>query len=446
MTKSSLALAIAALGILSQETRAAGFFEDSKATLSLRNLYFNQDNRNGTAAPSKQEEWGQGFNLGYYSGFTEGPVGFGLDALALWGVRLDSGKGTHYNPTSANYSGQLFPTNHGGRAEPSYASLGLTAKIRFSKTEARIGTLLPKLPVASINDGRLLTQTFEGAQITVNEIKDLSLTAGKLEHAKGRSSTNSDSFSIAGANNAQTGKFSNKFYFFGADYKPTKDLKLQYYYGQLEDFYQQHFLGLVHNWTLPVGKLQTDLRYFNSYSEGKNSSRSGRAEGYKSAGYWKAGDSDAGEVDNRLWSAKLTYNLGGHEVSGGVQRLFGKSAFPVLNQGDGYTSYLITDSQFGKFLNAGERTWRVSYAYDFAELGIPGLSVSAIYLSADNINAKGSDRTEWERDARVNYVFQSGLLKGVGLSYWHATFRTDVTNVRSLDEDRLYVSYSVPLL
>ena len=38
----------------------------------------------------KAEEWAQGFLLRYESGFTEGPLGFGVDALGLLGVKLDS--------------------------------------------------------------------------------------------------------------------------------------------------------------------------------------------------------------------------------------------------------------------------------------------------------------------------------------------------------------------
>ncbi|MFG9785862.1 OprD family outer membrane porin, partial [Pseudomonas aeruginosa] len=93
INKSRLALAITAgtLGALAQQAVAAGFIEDSKASLTLRNFYINTDNRNGTASPSKQEEWGQGFILNYQSGFTQGTVGFGVDALGLLGVRLDGG-------------------------------------------------------------------------------------------------------------------------------------------------------------------------------------------------------------------------------------------------------------------------------------------------------------------------------------------------------------------
>ncbi len=90
INKSRLALAITAgtLGALAQQAVAAGFIEDSKASLTLRNFYINTDNRNGTASPSKQEEWGQGFILNYQSGFTQGTVGFGVDALGLLGVAV----------------------------------------------------------------------------------------------------------------------------------------------------------------------------------------------------------------------------------------------------------------------------------------------------------------------------------------------------------------------
>ncbi|WP_375740929.1 OprD family porin [Pseudomonas boanensis] len=443
MNKSSLALAVA-FGVLAQQAAAGGFIEDSKASLALRNFYINSDNREGTAAPSKQEEWGQGFLFNYASGYTEGTVGVGVDALGLLGVKLDSGKGTHFNPTSANYGGTVFPTDEDGRAKDDFGSLGVTGKLRFSKTEARLGTLLPKLPVVTYNDGRLLPQTFEGGQVTSSEIAGLTLVGGQLEHAKGRNSSDARGLSIAGANNARTGQFVNKFYFAGGDYKVSDNLLAQYYYGNLEDFYQQHFLGLTHNWALPVGALKSDLRYFYSDSDGKNASAAGRREGFRSAGNWAANDPDRFEVDNRAWSALFTYTLAGHAASLGYQQLSGDSAFPFLNQGDGATAYLITDRQIGKFASAGERTWVAEYGYDFAKVGLPGLKATATYLKGSHLETQGSDQGEWERDVRVDYVLQGGPLKGLGASWRNASLRSDA--VRDQDENRLILSYTLTLL
>jgi len=443
MKKSSLALAITLAAIANQAT-AAGFIEDSKATLGLRNFYFDRNDKNTANSNNEASEWGQGFIFNYQSGYTEGTVGFGLDAIGLVGIKLDSG-GDSSTPRS-RAPGALFPLESDGSAVDSYGKAGVTAKARLSKTELRVGTLQPKLPVINFNDGRLLPQTFEGAQITSAEIDGLTLTAGQLESTKTRSSTDDIALRIGGAGSFQ-GKAadSNEFIYAGGDYKVTKDLTAQYYYGSLEDFYKQHFLGLTHNLALPVGALKTDLRYFNSGSDGKNGSLAGRTEGYKSSGFWRAGDSKNGEVDNNTWSALFTYSLSGHALSAGYQQVSGNSAFPFVSQGDGASSYLITDRQIGKFASAGERTWLAEYGYDFASAGIPGLKATVTYLSGSNIDAADSDRKEWERDFRVDYTLQEGALKGLGVSWRNATFRGN-TSAADQDENRLIVSYSLPLL
>ena len=443
MNKSTLALAVT-LAALANQATAAGFIEDSKATLGLRNFYFDRDDKNTANSNNEASEWGQGFIFNYQSGYTEGTVGFGLDAIGLVGIKLDSG-GNSSTPRS-RAPGALFPLESDGSAVDNYGKAGVTAKARLSKTELRIGTLQPKLPVINFNDGRLLPQTFEGAQVTSAEIDGLTLTAGQLESTKTRSSTDDIALRIGGAASFQ-GKAadSNEFIYAGGDYKITKDLTAQYYYGNLEDFYKQHFLGLTHNLTLPVGALKTDLRYFNSGSDGKNGSLAGRTEGYKSSGFWRAGDSKNGEVDNNTWSALFTYSLSGHALSAGYQQVSGNSAFPFVSQGDGATAYLITDRQIGKFASAGERTWLAEYGYDFASAGIPGLKATVTYLSGSNIDAADSDRKEWERDFRVDYTLQEGALKGLGLSWRNATFRGN-TSAADQDENRLIVSYSLPLL
>jgi len=416
---------------------SADFINDSKANLNLRNFYFNNDNRDGAAAPSKTEEWGQAFMLNYQSGFTDGTVGFGLDAMGLLGLKLDSGAGRHVG-------GSMFP-NDGGKAADQWARLGATAKMRISKTELRYGTLQPKLPILVSNDGRLLPQTFEGGQVTSNEIDNLTFTAGQLEHATGRASSDSAGLAVAGGSQE-----SNKFTFAGGDYKLTKDLTAQYYYANLEDYYQQHFAGLLH--VLPLGEygsLKTDLRYFKTTSDGKNSSAAGRASGYKLGGYTKDG---SGEIDNDTWSAAFIYSLGGHAITAGYQRVSEDSNFAQLNQGGlvgkgegGASLYLYTDRTIQTFIQAGERTAFAQYAYDFAALGVPGLKASVMYLKGDNIQTtSGNDASEWERDISLDYVIQSGALKNVGFGWRNGMSRSDIA--RDQDQNRLIVSYSIPLM
>lgn len=456
MKKTSLALAVAAgtLGLTLVNVANAAFIEDSKAKLDLRNFYFNNDVRD-TDTPSNKE-WGQAFQLNLQSGFTEGTVGVGIDAIGLLGVRLDGGgragkADQSRSPLSSGTTGTLFPLESDGSARDEFSSLGLTGKIRISKTVAHVGTLQPKLPVVTFNDGRLLPQTFEGAQITSNEIDNLTLVAGQLEHAKGRASSNADSLAIAGA---RVGTDSNKFYYGGADYKINKDLLVQYYYGNLDDFYKQHFLGLTHTLALGAGSLKSDLRYFDTSSDGKNGSAAGRADGYLGSGYYgrnAAGNAiTTGEVDNRTWSAFFTYSLEGHALSAGYQQVSGDSQFIQLNQGSvpgqgGATTYLITDRQITNFARAGERTWITQYGYDFGKVGVPGLTANVLYMKGDNIKSATGDLKEWERDLTVSYVLQDGAMKGLGFAWRNASLRSEVANADA-DQNRLIVSYSIPLM
>lgn len=412
----------------------ADFLSDGKATLGLRNFYFSNDNRDGTAAPSKTEEWAQGFMLDFKSGYTDGTVGVGIDALGLMGITLDSGKGRHVGST-------MIPSDGDNSAVDEWSRLGLTGKVKISKTELRYGTLIPKLPILVANDGRVLPQTFEGGQITSGEIKNLTLTGGRIEHATGRGSTDQTGLSVAGGT-----RESNKFDFAGGDWKVTKDLTAQYYYANLDDYYTQHFFGLIHTLTISENQyLKTDLRYFKTDSSGENSSGT---TGYRISGFTESGD---GEIDNRTWSAALIYTVGGHAVTAGYQSVSDGSNFTQLNQGSlvdkgagGTSLYLYTDRLIQSFTRAGENTAFGQYAYDFAAVGIPGLKASVIYLSGDNIKTtSGSDQKEWERDFTLDYVVQSGALKNVAFGWRNGKSNSEAA--RNQDQNRVFVSYSIPL-
>ncbi len=118
----------------------------------------------------------------------------------------------------------------------------------------------------------------------------------------------------------------------------------------------------------------------------------------------------------------------------------------------GASFYLFTDSMINGFVRAGENTTFGQYTYDFASLGVPGLKASAVYLRGENIKASngvGKDLTEWERDLRVDYVIQTGPLKGFGTTLRHGTYRGDTPNATSnssriaaQDQTRLIFNYT----
>lgn len=412
------ATALAALGAsLGVPLQAhAEFIADSKASLELRNFYFNRDFRQDAAPQSKQEEWAQGFLLRYESGYTDGPVGFGVDALGLLGVKLDS------SPDRAG-SG-LLPRDRekvNGAADD-YSELGLTAKLRASKSVLKIGTLLPKLPTVLANDSRLLPQTFQGAYLNSAEFAGLNIDAGQLRQVSQRDSSDSEDMTVTtgSARGIVASGTSDRFDFGGLTYQWTPQLSTAYHYAKLDDLYDQHVLNLVH--VLPIAQgqsLKTDLRYARSEDDGRSN------------------------VDNRAFGAMLTYKVGAHAFGAGYQSMSGDTGYAYIG---GTDAFLVNFVQIGDFANRDEKSWQARYDYDFAALGVPGLTFMTRYLSGDNIElgAGKPEGEEWERDTDIGYVVQSGPLKNFGVKWRNATVRSSHFG-NDLDENRLILSYVLPL-
>ncbi|MGR3994685.1 OprD family porin [Pseudomonas sp. 1121_17] len=404
------ALALAGIAPVSQ----AAFFEDSSATFETRNMYFNRDFRDGTSSQqSKRDEWAQGFMLNFESGYTEGSVGFGLDALGMVGIKLDS---------SEDRTGTgLLPTHDDGKAADEYSKLGLTGKVKISKTELKVGSLIPELPTLQPNDGRILPQTFEGGLLTSNEISNLTVTAGRLEKAKDRNDTNWEDIALNNKNGRFGGTFAADNYdLAGLDYKFTDRITGSYHVAQLDDIYRQHFVGMVATQPWGPGTFGADLRLAISDDQGQ---------------------ARAGKIDNTTANGMLSYALDGHKLSGAYQHVSGDSAFPYV---DGADPYLVNFVQINDFAGADEHSWQLRYDYNFASLGIPGLTFMTRYLSGDNVSrADGSEGKEWERNTEFKYVVQTGPLKNVAVRLRNATFRSNFA--RDADEVRLLVSYSVAL-
>jgi len=397
----------------------AAFIEDTKAGLELRNFYFNRDIREDSGQ-SKLEEWGQGFLLRVESGYTEGTVGFGVDALGLQGVKLYSSEDTAGTG--------LMPSAYNNEAPDDWSSLGLTAKAKVSKSILKVGTLQPKNMAISSSDSRLLPQTFQGAQIVSNEIDGLTLDAGYLNRANHRNSTNNEPLAYGGKA-AAAGEAAidatdvDDFVFAGGSYKLTNDLTAAYYYSNLEEVYKQHSTNLVH--VLPLGdkqSLKTDLRYSRSSEDGSSN------------------------VDNRALGAMVTYSLSGHSFGLGYQKMSGDTGFAYV--GEFTDPFLVNYVQINDFAMADMKSWQARYDFNFAAVGIPGLTFMTRYVTGDNVD-RGAGLSEgkiWERDMDIGYTFQEGTLKNLNVKWRNATSRGNLVRTNDLDENRLIVSYTIPLM
>ncbi|MBJ9974164.1 OprD family porin [Pseudomonas sp. S75] len=392
---------------------AEGFVEDSKLNLQMQNYYLNRDFRDGRGQ-SKREEWAQGFLLDFRSGYTPGTVGFGLDALGMLGIKLDS------SPDRAGTG--LLPVHDDGRAADEFSRLGLTAKVRVSQSELKYGTVIPKLPTVQANTGRILPQTFEGGLLTSGEIEGLTLTGARFDRMTDRDSSDTQKITLNNKNRRFSGAVTgDDFWIGGADYALSKALTLSYQYAELQDVYRQHFLGLNHSWSIGPGKLKSDLRYMLSDD---------------------AGSAQGGAIDSGALSGLFTYSLGGHAFGVGLQKMNGETSMPYLNGTDPYLANYI---QLNDFAEPGERSWQLRYDYNFAAVGIPGLTFMTRYVKGDHADPAtlGQEGREWERNTDIAYVIQSGALKNVGIRWRNAAYRSNFA--RSADENRLIVSYTLPI-
>lgn len=393
-------------------TASADFIADSKASVELRNFYFNRDFRNGppTAQRDAAKEWAQGAMLRFESGYTAGTVGLGIDAVGMLGLKLDGGDGS-------GGTGLLpadLSSKNGRGSQDEYSKLELTAKAKVSETVLKVGSLAFRTPVVSSNDTRLLPSTFEGALLTSKDIDQLVLQGGKLEQIKFNSSSNYQDFT-----GNRIGGVSDDFRFAGGTYSFNKALSTSLFYGNLENVYRQFFGGVVYEIPLAAQQsLKFDLRYSKSTDDG-----------------------NFRPLDNRAANGLVSYTLGANVFTAAYQHMSGDDPFPYIANSD---PYLVNFVQINDFANTQERSWQLRYDYNFAALGIPGLTFMSRYVQGDNALVGGSTTgKEWERDTDIGYVIQSGSLKNLGVKLRNATVRSNFGN--DLDETRLIVSYTLAL-
>ena len=410
-------LALGLAGTLPLAADATGFFEDAKGTLTLRNFFINRDFKRDNATRSKAEEWTQSFILDFKSGYTPGPVGFGIDVLALHSYKLDGGRGTGGTA--------LLPLDKDGKPADEFGRIAVAGKMKFSETELRVGEWYLVLPILRSDDGRSLPQTFEGAMLTSKEITNLTLYAGHITGNSPRDDGSMEDMTLNGTSPYTSNRTSDKFDFAGAEYSfNDKRTTFGVWYARLEDIYRQRYFQLQHS--QPLGKqwtLGANLGFFDGEDDGQ---------------------AKEGHLDNRVLSGLFSLKYQAHTLYLGLQRVSGDSKWLRVNGTSGGT--LANDSYNSSYDNAHERSWQLRYDYNFVGLGVPGMTFMTRYIRGSNIEAGGLDnRKEWGRESELAYVVQSGVAKNLTLRWRNSTIRRDWGSNNQFNEQRIIVQYPLSL-
>lgn len=404
----AVAASIATPVFAESQDEAKGFVEGAKLNVKARNMYMNRDNRVKGAAQSYGEEWAQGFIGSFESGFTQGTIGFGVDALGLYGMKLDTGRGRDGGGT-----GLLEMDSRGDK--DGYGYMGGAIKMRVSKTVLKFGDQIVNNPVFATSDSRLLPETAQGLLITSNEIDKLTLQGGHFTALKSRNSSNHDSGGLDVIN------------FGGGLYKFNSNLSTSAYYSNVEDVWRKYYASLTYALALtPKDVIKFDFNGYDTKS---------------------IGDHEKGIYDNTIWSGTAAYTLGAHTFLVGRQIVNGTGSYAYGVDGNS-TIFVGNSVQYSDFNNANEKSWQVRYDLNLATYGVPGLSFMTRYIKGtDATNATRDDINSWERDIEAKYVFQSGPAKDLSLRVRNATYRSGASDFNvKVDDTRLIIEYPISIL
>jgi hypothetical protein len=386
--------------------------DDAKVGLNLRNYYINDNYVGDRATQGKAEEWTQSFILDARSGYTKGPIGFGIDMLGLYSQKLDGGRGTAGT--------QLLPLHDDGEPADNYGRLGVALKARVGDTTVKVGELMPTLPILGFDGGRSLPQTFRGAMVESHDIQGLALFVGQMRANSPRDDASMEKMWLSGRPDAT----SDRFNYLGAVVSSTDhNTSLGLWSAQLKDIYRQQYLNLRHLEPVGLWQLGFNAGFFHGSDDGS---------------------AKAGALDNRTWFTQFSVNRGAHTVTLGVQRVGGKTGWMRVNGSSG--GELGNDSFNSSYENAREDSWQVRHDYDFAALGLPGLTMMNRYLHGDGIDLGGNESgKEWGRESELGYVIQSGPLRLLDVRWRNSSMRRSYGS-GSFDENILVINYPISIL
>jgi imipenem/basic amino acid-specific outer membrane pore len=426
MKWSMIALAVAAgtsqFAMASSQDESKGFIDDSSLKLKTRFEYMNRDYKNGASNPSSgtagyRQDSGLSQLLTYESGFTQGIVGFGLDAMAMGSVKLDDSDG---NP------------------EKSQGKVGGAVKLRLSDTTLKYGQQFVASPVFATDDSRLIPEVATGTLLTSKEIKGLELSAGRFTALSKQTGMARDSIGGVSDEDGNHGKgLSGGINIFGASYAFTDNFTAALAASDAEEYFKKYYANL--NLTLPINDEQSLNFDLNAYKT-KGDKRGDTID--------FLGDGVLG-VDNNLWSLAAAYSLGAHKFTLAYQQSSGDNAYYYGVDGNS-TIFVSNSIQISDFVGREEKSYQARYDLNMATYGVPGLSFMTRYVMGDNIKTNGlgeGKENEWNLESK--YVVQEGPAKDLSFRARFANYRSNgAYSAYSADnyDTRLIIEYPLSIL
>ncbi|AIR88051.1 OprD family porin [Pseudomonas cremoricolorata] len=422
----------------SAQAEAPGFIAGQSVSGSTRNWYGREHSTrgplwryykaDGTRHDShSRENWVQGTLLNYSSGFTQGTVGFALEAAGYHALALQQGRSRVAGPNNRTL------THSDGDVIAQWSKLGLAnLKARVSNTTLTAGRHSVDTPVIAYIGNRALPSSFQGVSVNSAEFDNLTFDAGTFDRVSPRTEQSLSKFrSEYGAAGVETDRVN----MFGLNYQPLKSLTTSLYAANVEDFWNQYYFGASHSLgDSDVLSLATGLNYYKTVDSGRQK---------------------LGEIDNDAYSLSLGLTHQAHTFSVAWQQINGNEYFDYLHETNGI---FLANSLMSDFNGPNEKSLQFSYVLNMAPFGVPGLKfniykargwgIDGTHYRGNGYDVRGMQgENHYEYGFGTTYAVQSGPLKNTAIRATYSAHRASAGQADgSLDEFRVVTTLPFSLL
>lgn len=387
----------------SAQDEATGFIEGQSLSGTIRNFLAKEKWTRGDGLTfqkgdgssehtSSRDTWTQGTILDYTSGFTQGTIGFAVEAALYNEVALEQGRGRIAGGSNRTLA------DHDGDAVDQWSKLGLgNLKARYSNTVLTAGRQTLNTPMVASIGNRALPSSFEGIALHSAEFDNLTFDAGTFDRVSPRTEQSLTKFVSEYGDRSVSADHVNTF---GAVYKPFQSLEASLYATQAKDLWDQYYLGLSHE----LGDAETlaltsSLNYYKTKDEGA---------------------SKLGSIDNNTYSLSFTGTHGAHSLTLAWQQVDGNEYFDYLHETNGI---FLANSLLSDFNGPNEKSFQIAYGLDMSKYGVPGLKFSVYSARGWGIDGTHYRSTGYgdlsymdnehhqEYGVGASYAVQSGPLK-----------------------------------
>ena len=375
------------------------FFSDTQLEARFRTYYLRQDRTSDILS----EAWTIGGSIYYRSGWLEDFFQVEVEGFTSQSIHApDDRAGTLL----------LEPGQEG------YSVLGIAnGKLRYKGIVLTGFRQYLDLPYVNRRDNRMIPNTFESLTLAKPE-GEFRFSTGYTWKVKLRNSTDFLSMTEAIGLDKDRG-----LAHVGAVWDPNENFHLGAIGGVLPDVFAGIYGEIGVGRDLAVGWQE---RFDGQFS-------------YQ----WESGDDLLGDLFDDTWNLGIRTSA---SHAGVVFRLGLSITGPdssVLNSYGSSPSYVdLMQRTFGR---TDEKALLVSVSYDFAGLGVDGLSVIANFVAGFNGKFLGERRDEQEVDVTIDYRVKKGLLKGFWLRV-RGSWLTEESTSRDGTDLRVILRYDFTVI